>query len=80
MACGSKPFPSNGFALDARAAGDAAPVVGSAGDERKTVVSVVEPESTQPVAFPRASAATPPSTAQATATAANGPVRTAVEL
>ena len=75
---GLKPFPDNGFAAGPTAAVAALPVDWSTGAARKTVV--VELESVQPVSFPTPSAAMPPSSAQATATAANGPVRKALAL
>src|ERR671922_2788280 len=77
MRRGLKPFPARGFAEGATAAGWAS-LEGSAGEARRTVTVLSSPS--QPVALPSASAATPPRRAQATATAAKGPERTALEL
>jgi hypothetical protein len=68
-------LPSSGFAFDLTAAGAETDWIGAA---RKTVV--VEPESVQPVALPIPRAAMPPTSAQATASAARGPIRTPVAL
>lgn len=76
MTLGEKPFPASGFAFERTAAGAATDCwIGAA---RKTVVDELEP--VQPVALPIASAAMPPTTAQATASAARGPIRTPVAL